>query len=167
MTSDPTDPTLPGHAMDEKGLPRAPIVWIEGGTLKSLAVSRQWAQKTGRPATAEPEYYHLHGGSAASIEELIKGAKRGVLVTRFWYSRWLDEQTMLITGLTRDGIFAIENGEIAYPVNNFRWNESAAAVLRNVEAMTKETVSSPLAPTVRAPALRVAEFNMASISEAV
>jgi predicted Zn-dependent protease len=97
----------------------------------------------------------------------VKGVKKGILVTRFWYSRWLDPQSLLVTGLTRDGVFAIENGEIAYPVNNFRWNESVAAVLRNVEAMTKESVSVPTSSGIRAPAMRIAEFNMASVSEAV
>lgn len=167
LSSDPTDATLPGQPMDEEGLARAPLTWIEGGTLKTLPVSRVWAQKTGRSPTANPEYWHLHGGAAASVDELVKGVKKGILVTRFWYSRWLDRQTLLVTGLTRDGTFAIEDGEITYPVNNFRWNESVAAVLRNVEAMTKESVSAPFVPSVRAPAMRIADFTMASVSEAV
>lgn len=167
LSSDPTDPTLPGRPMDAEGLARAPITWIEGGALKNLRVSRVWARKIGKPPTANPAFFHLHGGGAASTEELVKGVKKGLLVTRFWYSRWLDPQSLLVTGLTRDGTFAIENGEIAYPVNNFRWNESIAAVLRNVEAMTKDSVSTPFTPGIRAPALRVGEFTMASVSEAV
>jgi predicted Zn-dependent protease len=166
-SSDPLDPAAPGHAMDRGGLPRAPIRWVEAGTLKNLKVSRHWAQKTGKAPTAAPEYFHLHGGAAASVDELIKGVKKGVLVTRVWYARWIDRQSLLVTGLTRDGTFAIEDGEIAYPVNNFRWNESAAAVLRNVEAMTRESLSTPTARGIRAPAMRVADFNMASVSEAV
>jgi predicted Zn-dependent protease len=167
LVSDPADPAAPGAPFDAEGLPRGPAVWIENGVQKQLEVSRFWARKTGVAATAEPHVYHLKGGTAASVDELVRGTKRGLLVTRFWYSRWLDRQTALATGLTRDGTFLVENGEIVGPVNNFRWNESAAALLRNVEAMTRESVLTPMTDDLVVPAMRVAEFNMASVSEAV
>ena len=72
-----------------------------------------------------------------SREELIKSTKRGILVTRFWYIRSVDPQTLLYTGLTRDGTFYIENGEIKYPVKNFRFNESPIVMLNNIESLGK------------------------------
>jgi predicted Zn-dependent protease len=169
LVSDPSNPELPGLPFDDEGLPRAPITWIDRGSLANLRTSRYWAQKTGRTPTAEPHEYVLRGGSAASVEELVRGTKRGLLVTRLWYTRWVDRQSLLVTGLTRDGTFLIENGELVAPVNNFRWNESPAAMLRNIEAMTSATVRTAGGElrNMRVPAVRVADFNMTSISEAV
>jgi predicted Zn-dependent protease len=167
LVSDPADPEVPGLPFDDEGMPRTPTVWVENGVQRRLFTSRYWGQKTGTPPDAVPRVYHLRGGDAASVDDLVRGTRRGLLVTRFWYSRWLDRSTALATGLTRDGVFLIENGEIAGPVNNFRWNESAAAILRNVEAMTKDSRLTPMSGRLRVPAMRVAEFNMASISEAV
>lgn len=103
-------------------------------------------------------------GEDRSLEELIRGTERGVLVTRLWYIRGVDPRTILYTGLTRDGTFLIEDGEIAYPVNNFRWNDSPLFALSNLEAMSRpERVS----PTSRFPGIRVADFTLSSVSEAV
>ena len=91
--------------------------------------------------------------------------KRGLLVTRFWYTRTLDEQLALVTGLTRDGVFLVENGKVTGPVNNFRWNESPLTMLKNCDALTRQTWR--VDRTTRVPALRTHEFNMASLSDAV
>ena len=77
-------------------------------------------------------------GGTKSLEELIKGTKKGVLVTRLWYIRDVDPQSLLLTGLTRDGTFYIENGQIKYPIKNFRFNESPVIMLNNVEALGKQ-----------------------------
>ena len=74
-------------------------------------------------------------GGNASLEELISDTARGVLVTRFWYIRFVDPQTLLLTGLTRDGTFYIENGQIKHAVKNFRFNESPIIMLNNVDAL--------------------------------
>jgi predicted Zn-dependent protease len=87
-----------------------------------------------------------------------------VLVTRVWYTRWVDPRTLLITGLTRDGVFLIENGAITAPVNNFRFNESPLVMLGKSDAMTSRLWQTP---TGLVPALRTAEFNLASVSDAV
>ncbi len=79
----------------------------------------------------------LMDGGGASLEELIKGVKRGVLVTRLWYIRPVDPQTLLYTGLTRDGTFYVENGEVKYAIKNFRFNESPVIFLNNLEALGK------------------------------
>src|SRR5678810_522557 len=87
------------------------------------------------------------------MEDLIKGVDRGVLVTRFWYIRSLDPQTLLLTGLTRDGLFLIEKGKVTRPVKNMRWNESPVFALNNLDAMTapERTVSGCLLYTSPSP----------------
>lgn len=166
--SDPTDPLTPGATFDPEGTPLGPRRWIENGRLNALPVSRYWAQKSGKTPTGESNTFHLKGGAAESVDDLVRGTKRGLLVTRFWYNRMLEPQTILITGLTRDGVFLIEDGRITAPVANFRYNESPVHVLRHVEAMTKTTWRVPLwHGTWRVPALRVPEFTMASTSAAV
>jgi len=165
LRSDPANPALPSRPYDPDGFPLKPTTWIENGTLKQLAYSRYWASKQGKAPTGEPFAFQLDGGQA-SREELIAGVKRGVLITRFWYTRWVDPQSMLITGLTRDGVFLIEDGKIAYPVNNFRFNESPVNMLAKADGIGRETVRASASFT-RAPALRTHEFNLASISEAI
>ncbi len=166
LRSNPADPDMPCAPFDGEGLPREPIVWIENGALKSLSYSRYWAAKQGKKPTSMGGW-HLTGGVAESSDELVKGVKRGLLVTRFWYTRHLDPQKGLITGLTRDGVLLIENGEIVGPVNNFRFNESPFNMLKNCDAMTRKTtrVSSFFLTCV--PAIRTNRFKMASISVAI
>lgn len=164
LRSDPSDVQLGGRPFDDEGLPLAPTTWIDKGTLRGLTYDRYWAQKQGKPATGSPSAWTLAGGNA-SREDLVKGVKRGVLITRLWYLRWVDPQTILVTGLTRDGVYLIENGAITRPVNNFRFNESPVQMLANCDALGPAVI----APNndVRAPALRTHDFNLASISEAV
>jgi predicted Zn-dependent protease len=112
-------------------------------------------------------------GGTATIDELVAGTERGVLVTRFWYIRPLDPQTLLFTGLTRDGLFLIEKGKVTRPVKNMRWNESPIVAFNNVEAMSapERVVSgegfggSGLA--LVCPAARIREFTFSSGSDAV
>jgi predicted Zn-dependent protease len=167
LESDPSDPLLPAHPFDAEGMPVPKTRWVEGGTLKALRYSRYWATKQGKPTVGLPRSYHLAGGRAASVQELVKGVQKGLLVTRFFYIRWVDPQSMLLTGLTRDGLFAIERGEIAYPVRNFRFNESPAKVLANASALTRETFRAHGGGALRVPALATSDFFMASPSDAV
>jgi len=164
LRSDPTDVALEAMPFDGEGLPSPAVSWIDKGKLTGLVYSRYWAHKQGKVATGRPQGWQLLGGTTPRAD-LLKGVKRGVLITRFWYTRWVDPQSVLITGLTRDGVFLIENGEIVAPVNNFRFNESPVTMLKNVEAMSAAEVSPD--GGMRAPALRTSEFNLASISEAV
>ena len=170
--SDPAHPLAPTVAFDGEGLPLTRDVWVENGVLKNLFYSRFWAQKMGKTPTAGPGNVIMEGGTATR-DELIAGVERGVLVTRFWYIRPLDPQTILITGLTRDGLFLIEKGKITRPVKNMRWNESPVVALNNIEAMTPaervvsgEGVGSGGLALV-CPAARIREFTFSSASEAV
>jgi predicted Zn-dependent protease len=163
LRSDPTDAGLAASPFDGEGFALAPTKWIDKGAVAALVYSRYWASKQGKPATGGPNGWALDGGKA-SLDELIKGVQRGVLITRMWYLRWLEPQSMLVTGLTRDGTFLIENGAIAAPVNNFRFNESPIQMLAKADGLTASVIT---VEGLRVPALRTHEFNLASISEAV
>jgi predicted Zn-dependent protease len=148
--------------------------WIENGVLKNLAYDRFWADKQGKPPTPFAGGFRLDtAGAAASLEELIKGVDRGLLVTRFWYIRAVDQRTLLFTGITRDGVFLIEKGAISRAVNNFRFNESPVTMLNNLVAAGRpERVSSSESgdvggPAVVVPPLVVRDFTFTSVSEAV
>ena len=102
-------------------------------------------------------------GGTATLDEMIKGTKRGILVTRLWYIRTVDPQTLLYTGLTRDGTFYIENGEIKYPVKNFRFNESPIIMLNNLEELGQQSrINGNLIPLIK-----VRDFTFSSLSDAV
>jgi predicted Zn-dependent protease len=170
--SDPAHPLAPALPFDNQGLPTKRDVWVDDGVLKDLFYSRFWAQKQGKQPTAGPVNLIMEGGTA-SMDELIAGTERGVLVTRFWYIRTLDPQTLLFTGLTRDGLFLIEKGKVTRPVKNMRWNESPIVAFNNIDAMTpaERVVSgegigeSGLA--LVCPAARVREFTFSSSSDAI
>ena len=143
--------------------------WIKDGVVNELAYSRFWAKKMDRKPVPYPTNLIMSGGNA-SLEEMIRNTKRGVLVTRFWYIREVDPRSMLFTGLTRDGTFLIEDGKISKPVKNFRFNESPVAMLGNIEAMgpSERTTGSEVDDwPVCVPPLLVKDFNFASLSDAV
>jgi predicted Zn-dependent protease len=167
LRSDPADPLTPGAPFDGDGLPLASTPWIVDGRVNKLAVSRYWAKKKNVEPTGRHGVFRLSGGKAEGIDELIRGTKRGLLVTRFWYNRMLEPQTVTITGLTRDGVFLIEDGKVTSPVANFRYNESPVTVLKNVDAMTRATSRTVSGSVWHVPALRTHEFTMASPSAAV
>ncbi len=168
LRSDPTDAATASATFDRHGSPLRPTTWIEDGTLKTLRTSRFWGKKNGADPTGEPNTWCLSGGTSASVDALVKQVERGLLVTRFWYCRWLDEKSLMVTGLTRDGVFLIERGEVTSPVNNFRFNDSPARVLANIAGMTARGARVPSRDgIVRMPAVAAAGFNMASASAAV
>jgi predicted Zn-dependent protease len=176
LKSDPLDPRRPGSPWGGggggggggfgggggEGLASAPVTWIENGVLKSLAYDRYWAKKAGRDATPTAGNVVLEGGKE-TLESLIASTDRGLLITHFWYIRVVNPQTLQLTGLTRDGIWLIEKGKVAYPVMNLRFNESPAVLLSNVLGMT---------PAVRSgnaviPGMRAANFTFSSLSDAI
>jgi predicted Zn-dependent protease len=145
---------------------------VEKGVVKNLAYDRYWAMKTGKEPTPSGGNLVLDGGTK-SLEELIASVDRGLLVTRFWYIRFVNGQTVQLTGLTRDGLFLIEKGKITRPVKNMRWNESPVFALNNLDAMTapERTVSGEgvggAGFSVVCPAARIREFTFTSGSDAV
>jgi len=166
--SDPFHPELPTRPWNGDGRSQEKVSWIEKGIVKNLTYSRYWAEEKGVKAIPSPDGVIMEGGTK-SLEELIKGTKKGVLVTRLWYIRDVDPQTLLLTGLTRDGTFYIENGKIMYPIKNFRFNESPVIMLNNLEEMGKveRTVSVESEINYLLPPLKVRDFTFSSLSDAV
>ncbi len=160
--SDPLHPDVPTSTWNGEGMPLKKMKWIENGVVKNLAYSRYWAEQKGVDPVPYPSNFIMEGGDA-SREELIKSTKRGILVTRLWYIRSVDPQTLLYTGLTRDGTFYIENGEIRYPVKNFRFNESPIIMLNNLETLGEQVrINGNLIPY-----MKVRDFTFTSLSDAV
>ncbi|GAA4002865.1 TldD/PmbA family protein [Hymenobacter fastidiosus] len=160
--SDPTHPEAAGRVFAGDGRPQKKVAWVEKGVVKNLYSSRFWAQKSGSPDIPSPDGWIMEGGTQ-SVQDMIKGTAKGILVTRLWYIRSVDPQTLLYTGLTRDGTFYIENGKIKHPVKNFRFNESPIIMLNNVEAIGKpQRVDGNLVPP-----LKIREFTFTSLSDAV
>lgn len=166
--SDPFHPDLPSSTFNRDGLPVERVNWIEKGKVKNLNYSRFWADKKGTKPGPFASNIIMDGGTA-SLEELIKSTERGILVSRLWYIRMVDPQSLLLTGLTRDGTFYIENGQIKFPIKNMRFNESPVIMLNNVEALGKQerSISVESYRSYLIPAMKIRDFTFTSLSDAV
>jgi predicted Zn-dependent protease len=167
--SDPWDqavPVLPWDSGDM--LPRERLALIKDGRVNALDYSRFWAQKKGVRPVGSPGNF-IMAGTDKSTAELIANTKKGVLVTRTWYIRMVDPQSVLLTGLTRDGTFYIENGKIKHPIKNFRFNESPVTMLNNIEEIGKPVAigADEAAYSLLLPPMKVRDFNFTSLSDAV
>jgi len=186
LASDPAYPGLEcaphvvvGSSGDDRsvfdnGLPLTRTDWINGGTLSALRQTRETAILTGQPVTPAIDNLVLEvKAGTGTVEELVAGTERGLLLTSLWYIRAVDPQTLLLTGLTRDGVYLVEAGEITAGVNNFRFNESPVDLLRRfshasatVPAFSREWGDDYFSRTAM-PALRVPDYNMSSVSQAM
>ena len=168
LISDPADPQLAGQPFDGEGLPLARQAWIESGVLKQLYYSRFWAKKQGKTATGFPTTVKMLGGTTTT-EQMIASTPRGLLITRLWYLREVDPRTALYTGLTRDGVFLIEDGKIKQAVRNFRFNESPIFMLNNIEALgpAQRLAGTEAGGDVLMPTIKAKDFNFTSLSEAI
>ncbi|MBL4675232.1 MAG: TldD/PmbA family protein [Mucilaginibacter sp.] len=166
--SDPFNPDLPSSTWTGEGLPREKTMWIDKGVVKNLAYSRFWAQKKGVKPVPSPGNIIMEGGDA-TLEDLIKSTERGILISRLWYIRMVDPQSLLLTGLTRDGTFYIENGKIIHAVKNFRFNESPVIMLNNLEALgkTERSISVESYRSYLIPPMKIRDFTFSSLSDAV
>lgn len=156
----------------DNGLPVPATDWIADGALENLVTSRFAAALTGLPLAPSLGNLILDGGDDRSLEEMVAGTERGLLLTCLWYIREVDPATLLLTGLTRDGVYLVEDGEVTGEVNNFRFNESPVDLLgRATEAgRTEKTLPrewSDWFTRAAMPALRVPDFNMSSVSRGV
>ena len=166
LYSDPAHPDLPAVPSTTEGIPASRLSLIKAGTLENLEYSRFWAQERKREATLGPVNYIFESSTPGiSIDEMIKGMERGLLISRFWYVRLVDPRTIVLTGLTRDGLWWIDKGKISHPVRNLRFNQSVLAMLSpwNVEAIGAPRRLSPFV----VPALKLAAFTFTSVSEAI
>lgn len=166
--SDPFNPDLPAATWNGEGSPLEKMTWIDKGVVKNLSYSRYWAQKQNVKPVPGPANIIMQGGTAAT-EDLIKSTERGILVSRLWYIRMVDPQTLLLTGLTRDGTFYIENGQIKFPVKNFRFNESPVIMLNNVDTLGKpeRSISVESYRSYLIPPMKIRDFTFTSLSDAV
>jgi predicted Zn-dependent protease len=182
-----SDPSAPGlecapfviaHASSrdssvfDNGLPMAATDWIANGVLTALTQTRYTAQLSGHPVTPGIDNLLLTApGATGSVPDLVGRTSRGLLLTCLWYIREVDPQTLLLTGLTRDGVYLVENGEVIGAVNNFRFNESPVGMLSRI---TEVGGTVPTLPREWAdyftraamPPVRVEGFNMSSVSQA-
>ncbi|MGD1960050.1 MAG: TldD/PmbA family protein [Fulvivirga sp.] len=162
LWSDPQHPDVPSAPWAGDGQARKKMSWLEGGVVKNLFYGRYWAKEKGVDPIPFPSNGIMDGGDA-SLEDMIKDTKKGILVTRLWYIRTVDPQTLLYTGLTRDGTFFIENGKIKHPVKNFRFNESPIIMLNNLETLGRQVrINGNLIPY-----MKVRDFTFTSLSDAV
>ncbi len=141
---------------------------VKNGKVNALQYSQYWAKKKGVAPTAMPGNI-LVAGTDKTTAELIASTKKGILVTRTWYIRMVDPQSVLLTGLTRDGTFYIENGKIKYPVKNFRFNESPVTMLNNIDEIGKPVIigGDESSFQMSIPPMKIRDFNFTSLSDAV
>jgi predicted Zn-dependent protease len=115
------DGPVKGRAFDGEGLPCTDVTWIDSGVLRSMMCDRYWAGESGRRPIASPGCFYLDG-SADPLSRGLSELGSGILIRRFWYIRLVDEKTLTLTGMTRDGVFAVKAGKIDHPLEDFRWN---------------------------------------------
>jgi len=168
LLSGPDDALAPEGAIGWEGVPHRPRAWISGGQAESFYRSRAYAQKSGGDVVPFPRHFSAAGG-ATPVDEMIRSVTRGVLVTRFWYSNMVDPRSLLVTGLTRDGNFLIENGRIVAPVKNMRFNQSLGAAFANIAALGSSERVKPdsSASAVGAPAMLLENFCFSSRSSGI
>jgi predicted Zn-dependent protease len=162
------------HSVFDNGLPLSRTDWVRDGVLTSLLQTRHSSALTGQPVTPMIDNLVLSvDGATGDTMDLVAGTERGLLLTCLWYIREVDPQTMLLTGLTRDGVYLVEDGEITGAVNNFRFNESPVDLMRRFShasatepSFSREWGDDYFSRTAT-PALRVPDFNMSSVSQAL
>jgi predicted Zn-dependent protease len=156
----------------DNGLRLGRTSWVTDGTLTALLQNRHSAELTGQPVTPYVDNLVVSvDGATGSTQDLVADVDRGLLLTCLWYIRPVDPQTLLLTGLTRDGVYLVEGGEVTGAVNNFRFNESPVDLLARFSAASGTVPSfsrewGDYFPRTATPALRVPDFNMSTVSKA-
>ena len=162
VNRDPAHPLLQSNPFFSDGLSNNYLEVIKDGTPQVLSYSRYWAQQQGKLPTG---YFFpiVMSGSNQNLTDLIAQTERGILVSRVWYTNYINPKTLEITGMTRDGTFWIEDGKIAYPIKNFRFNQKLPEMMRDIDALTtSDRYGNSIVPGVR-----VKAFNFSSISDSV
>lgn len=160
--SDPADPVFPTVSFSSGGQALGRSMWLDGGKLQQLPTSRYWASKNNLAVKPAPNNLVLTGDDTP-LEELVRSTDDGILVTRFWYIRSTDARTLGFTGMTRDGTYRIENGEVTHPVVDMRWNESVLKALDHVVASGKPVATGEFM-AMAMPALKIEDFHFTSLS---
>jgi len=168
VSADPMDPDLGFVPFDWAGEPYLNTKWVENGVLKELAYSRGYGITKLQKDQALPSNYAFRiSGGTTSIDEMIATTERGVIVTRFHNITLLDLNSLLLTGVTRDGLWLVEHGKITKAIKNFRFTESPFFVLNNVEQLgVPQRVFHPSAPSV-CPPIKARDFSFTGLMDAV
>lgn len=182
LYSDPANKLLPGSSfisntassslgsIFDTGQRSIRVDWMKDGVLQSLIQTRATSKLTSLPFTPMGDNYFMEvSGSSGGIEELTKKVDNGLLLTTLWYIRMVDPNTLLLTGLTRDGVYHVKNGEVQGATNNFRWNDSPVSALSRIKAAgasewTQPREWSEYATHMHFPALVISDFNMSTVS---
>ena len=182
LYSDPTNKLLPGspfisHAVSsplgsifDTGQRSMKVDWMRDGVLQSLIQTRASAKLTSLPFTPMGDNYFMEvSGASGKIDNLIKSVKKGLLLTTLWYIRMVDPNTLLLTGLTRDGVYFVKDGEVQGATNNFRWNDSPVNALSRIKVAgasewTQPREWSEYATHMHFPPLVLGDFNMSTVS---
>lgn len=168
VKSIPDHPDLLAFPFDNEGIPSREITWIDKGVVKNLYYSRYWAQKKGKKPSSFTGGIVMEGGKA-TIQDLIKSVKKGIYIPRLWYIRVVNPMTLLLTGLTRDGVFLIEDGKLKHPLFNLRFNESLETVLNSITMMTKPEIAigSEFDMSILVPGAKIKNFTFTSVAPSV
>jgi len=162
VRSNPAEAACPGGPFQDDGLASRALPWIEKGVVRNLCYSRYWAKKQGKEPTGWAVNLLMEGG-ATPVEQMIASIKRGLLITRFWYIRFVDPMVPSLTGMTRDGLFLIEDGKVTKALQHMRFNENMVDVLNRVEMLGTVTRTGEWPMLV--PALKVRAFNFTSTTK--
>ncbi|HEY5648043.1 MAG TPA: TldD/PmbA family protein [Nitrospiria bacterium] len=177
IVDDVFDPLTMGLAFDYEGMPRKPVSLIENGIARALVFDRKTAragktETTGhslpQPNTVGPLPLNLSlAGGDSSLDEMVAGTDKGLLITHFHYTNILDPVSLTITGMTRDGVFRVEKGKVRGPVKNFRFTESVVGAFNRIEAIGAERTyaHSFWGGGIIAPAMKIRNFNFSSGTE--
>ena len=181
MSSDPSampvQPFVVAHGSSstssvfDNGLELTRTDWIKDGRLEALTQTRSSAATTGSPVTPFVDNLIVAGAGSATTDEMVASTKRGLLLTCLWYIRPVDPETLLLTGLTRDGVYLVEDGEVTAAVTNFRWNESPVDLLGRCSEVGATVPTLPREWSdyftwTQMPTVRIPDFNMSSVSQA-
>ncbi|CAB4903082.1 unannotated protein [freshwater metagenome] len=185
LCSNPCEPGMPSAdfmatgttssfaSVFDNGMPLPRVDWIMDGVLSNLITTRQFAHESGLPLAAPADVVRMQVDSGSgSLEDLVARSSHGLLVTCLWYNRLVDPQTLLLTGLTRDGVYVVRDGEIVGAAGNFRFNDSPVAILQRITDSTTTARTMPrefgdYANRVAMPALAVSDFHFSTASEAL
>jgi predicted Zn-dependent protease len=166
-----TESTAGLQSVFDNGAPVTACSWIADGELAELGRTRAWAARTGAAFRPLVDNLVLSGDGTASLDDMIASTERGLLLTCLWYIREVDPQTLLLTGLTRDGVYLVENGVVRGAVNNFRFNESPVDLLGRISEIGRTVPTLPREwsdyfTRAAMPPVRVPDFNMSTVSQA-
>jgi predicted Zn-dependent protease len=176
LRDDVFHPSQTGAPFDGEGIPRQRVTILEHGVVKNLVYARQTAHKMGTQPTGHglplPNEYGeaplniVMEGERSSLEDMVKSTAKGLLVTRFWYIREVDPYQKILTGMTRDGTFWIEDGQVRHGVKNLRFNQSVVEMLRQVEMLGQpQRTAGEESFEMVVPAMKIREFNFSSLTK--